>query len=97
MPQYDVSIGENNAVLSFFEKLTGSEENGAALARAFIYTTKAQSLDIMTVFQQFLELPPGQLNQFLTMYLNLNRVGTSYLGLSNKPIPNKYIVRTILP
>jgi hypothetical protein len=96
-PSFDVSLNEDNAITSFFEKLSGDKTNGIAMARAFIYTAKAQSLDVMTVFQQFVELPPGQINSYLVMFLNLNRVGTSYLGLSNSPPPNKYIVRSILP
>ena len=96
-PTFDVSISEDNVVTSFFEKLTGDKTNGIAMARAFIYTAKEQSLDVMTVFQQFSNLPPGQINSYLVMFLNLNRVGTSYLGLNNSPPPNKYIIRSILP
>jgi hypothetical protein len=43
---------------------------------------------------------PNNLNElgaYLTMFLNLNRVGTSLLGISNSPQTNKYISRAILP
>ena len=32
-----------------------------------------------------------------TMFLNLNRIGTSYLGINNAPQTSKYVARTILP
>ena len=39
----------------------------------------------------------NELNAYLTLLLNLNRVNTSLLGLSNSPQLNKYIARAILP
>ena len=38
----------------------------------------------------------SELDAYLTMLLNLNRAGTSLLGLSNSPRTGKYIERTIL-
>lgn len=38
----------------------------------------------------------NEINTYLTMFLNLNRSGTSLLGLSNSPLTSKYITRTIL-
>lgn len=38
----------------------------------------------------------NDLNSYLTMFLNLNRVNTSLLGISNQPQTNKYIKRAIL-
>lgn len=39
----------------------------------------------------------NELNAYLTMLLNLNRVNTSLLGISNSPQTSKYIARAILP
>jgi len=39
----------------------------------------------------------NELNAYLTMLLNLDRVNTSLLGISNQPQTNKYIKRAILP
>lgn len=39
----------------------------------------------------------SELDAYLTMFLNLNRVGTSLLGISNQPQTNKYVQRAILP
>lgn len=39
----------------------------------------------------------NELNAYLTVLLNSNRVGTSLLGLSNSPEPNKYVIRAVLP
>lgn len=38
----------------------------------------------------------SELNAYLTMFLNLNRIPTSLLGLSNSPQTSKYISRSIL-
>jgi hypothetical protein len=38
----------------------------------------------------------SELDAYLTMLLNLNRAGTSLLGLSNSPRTGKYVQRTIL-
>ena len=38
----------------------------------------------------------SEVNAYLTMFLNLNRSGTSLLGLSNSPLTSKNITRTIL-
>lgn len=39
----------------------------------------------------------NELNDYLTVLLNINRVGTSLLGIKNTPVVNKYVKRTILP
>lgn len=93
-----VSTNQNDAVIGFFEEFTkGNKIAAQALASAVIYTSIAQGMDPMEILAQFTKLPPGQINSYLTMFLNLNRVGTSFLGLNNQPIVNKYIKRTILP
>lgn len=38
----------------------------------------------------------GELDAYLTMFLNLNRVGTSLLGISNSPQVSPYVKRMIL-
>lgn len=96
-PTFDVSQGIDNAVTSYFEKITQNKESAKSLAGALIYTAKAQNMDPMKVLHEFAALPPGQINNYLTMFLNLNRVGTSLLGLSNIPTTNKYVKRMVLP
>ena len=39
----------------------------------------------------------NELNAYLTLMLNLNRINTSLLGISNSPPTSKYIKRAILP
>ena len=96
-PTFDVSQGVDDAVVSYFEKIAANKQSARAMAGALIYTAKAQNLDPMSILQEFSRLPKGQLNNYLTMFLNLNRIGTSYLGISNAPITNKYVSRMILP
>ena len=93
----NVSSGQNDAVTAFFEQITGgNKESAAVLASTVIYTAMAQGLDPMSILEQFRSLKNGEINLYLAMFLNLNRVGTSLVGLNNQPVQNKYVTRTIL-
>jgi hypothetical protein len=50
----------------------------------------------MTILTEFQKMPRGELNQYLTVFLNLNRVGTSLLGQNNNLNTANPIARTIL-
>jgi hypothetical protein len=91
-----VSPNVDAAVLGYFEEVSDNPETAKALASAVIYTAQSQGLDVMTTLQQFMELDQGELSAYLVMFLNLQRKGTSYLGINNQPITNKYITRAIL-
>jgi hypothetical protein len=92
-----VGANQNDAVVAFFETQTGGDKTAAQLlASAVVATSIAQGADPMTTLQQFTAVPRGELNLFLVTFLNLNRIGTSYLGVNNQPIVNKYIQRAIL-
>jgi hypothetical protein len=95
-PNFVLSQNVDDAVIGYFEKITDNKDSARLLAGSLIYTALAQGLDPMELLAQFTKLPAGQLNGYLTMFLNLNRVGTSLLGINNVPIANKYIARTIL-
>lgn len=92
-----VSSNQNDAIVGYFTDQTdGNTAAAQALASAIIATSISQGIDPMQVLQQFTSLPKGELNLFLVTFLNLNRVGTSYLGVSNAPVVNKYVQRAIL-
>jgi len=93
----NISSNQNDAVTAFFETITnGNKESAAVLASTVTYTAMAQGIDPMSIVQQFQNLDKGQINLYLAMFLNLNRVGTSLVGLNNQPVQNKYVTRTIL-
>jgi hypothetical protein len=141
----NVGPGENDAVIAYFQMITGDKETGKTLAGAVTYTCIQQGLEPVSVVEQLkkfsdknrLSSPtyssetnqdaqdtyvynpqtgtwttgvkqyakPGpsvpynslsELDAYLTMLLNLNRVGSSLLGLNNSPRTGKYIQRTIL-
>ena len=143
--QPTVGPAENDAVVAYFQMITGDKETGKTLAGAVVYTCIQQSLDPVDIVEQLKKFSdknrltsptyssetdkdaqdtsvydpntgtwttgtkqyakPGpsvpynnlsELDAYLTMLLNLNRVGTSLLGLSNSPRTSKYIERTIL-
>lgn len=93
-----ISADKNSAILGYFEKYTGGNKLAAqALASAVIYTSLAQRVDPMETLSQFTKLPVGEVNSYIAMFLNLNRIGTSYLGINTDPQVNKYVSRTIKP
>ena len=94
---YTISPNANDAIVSYFETFTGSKTAGAALAAAVVYTALSQEVDPMSVLDHFKTLKKGEINAYLALYLNLNRVGTSLVGVTQTPSTNKYVQRTILP
>jgi hypothetical protein len=93
----NIGSNQNDAVTAFFETITnGNKESAAVLASTVTYTAMAQGVDPMSIVQQFQNLDKGEINLYLAMFLNLNRVGTSLVGLNNQPVQNKYVTRTIL-
>lgn len=95
--QYNISPDANDAVVAFFERITDNRESAQALSAAVIYTCLTQEIDPMSILQQFNSLSRGELDAYLAMFLNLNRIPSSLLGVSNTPITNKYVARTFLP
>lgn len=93
----NVSLNENDAVFSYFQKITDNDEAATALTTAVLGTSASQGVDVMEVLDQFSRLNATQLNSYLCMFLNLNRVNTSFLGINNDPIKNPYVNRSILP
>ena len=95
--QYTVSQNVNDAVVGYFQTVTGNKEAGTLLASAVMYTAQQQGLDVMSLLDEFRKLRSHELNAYLAMLLNLYRVSTSLLGISNSPPVSKYVSRAILP
>lgn len=93
----EVSTNVNAAIISYFEQVADSKESAAALASAVIYTSIKKGVNPMSALEEFRKLPKGELDLYTAMFLNFERKGTSYLGITNQPEMNKYIKRTILP
>lgn len=95
--QNTVSVGQNDAVVAYFQQATGGNIYSAQiLASNVLYTAMAQGIDPMSIIQQFQAVPKNELSKYLVVFLNLNRVGTSLLGINNQQTQNKYITRAIL-
>jgi len=94
---FGTSADINDAVIGYFQELTNDAAAGVALAASVLYTAGEQGIAPMALIDQFRALTPGELNAYLTMFLNINRAGTSLLGISNSPQTNKYITRAVLP
>lgn len=92
----NVSSNVDNAVLAYFEQVAETKAGAKALASAVIYTSVKQGLDPMSVLEEFQKLSAGELDAYTAMFLNFERVGTSYLGINNQNTLNKYVLRTII-
>ena len=91
------SSNVDDALIGYFQSVTGNAESGAALAASVLYTALSRGLEPMEIVDQFRKVPSQELSAFLTMFLNSNRVGTSLLGLTNSPQTSRYITRAVLP
>ena len=96
-PAFTVSQNIDDAVLAFFEKITQNKESAKVLASSVIYISLARDIDPMETLANFSSLDEDQLNSYVTAFLNLNRTGTSYLGINGAPRVGKYVQRMIMP
>jgi len=96
-PTFVVSTNIDDAVIAFFEQITDTKAAARLIASAVIYTSLEQNIDPMSTIEKFSRLNKPELTSYLVMFLNLNRVGTSYLGINNNPTVSKYVARMILP
>lgn len=91
-----VSAQANDAVMAYFQEQTGSRDSAKLLVQAVLNTASQQGDDPMKVLDEFQKMPIGELNAFLTLYLNASRVNTSLLGVRQIPQTSKYVARSIL-
>lgn len=96
IPDYTVSIGTNDAILSWFQQVTGDRDSAELLAQTVINTAQLNNEDPMNVLDQFMKMPMGDLNNLLALYLNSSRVSTSMLGTVNTAAANQRVSRTVL-
>jgi hypothetical protein len=97
--EFPVSVSSNvdAAIVAHFEQIADSKESARALASAVIYTAIKQGIEPMTALDEFKNIPLGDLNTYTALFLNFERVGTSFLGIKNRPQQSKYVTRAILP
>lgn len=93
----NVSPNVDSAIVAHFEQIADNKESAIALASAVIYTAIKQGVDPMSALDEFKKIPAGELSTYTALFLNFERVGTSFLGLNNNPAQNKYVTRAILP
>jgi hypothetical protein len=96
-PAFTISSAVNDLVIGYFEKITSSTEAAKLMASSVIYTSLAQRIDPREVLEKFKTMSDTELASYTSMFLNLNRVGSSYLGINNQPKTNNYVKRMIRP
>jgi hypothetical protein len=129
--EFVTSQNVNDAVVGYFQSITGDAASAKVLASTVLMTALSQGIDPVSIIDELRRLsqknraaapaetsytsrvsqatdpyanpgPPSRKNfneidAYLTVFLNLNRVGSSLLGISNQPQTNKYVQRAILP
>lgn len=96
-PAFTVSQNVDDAVLAFFEKITDNKESAKVLASSVIYTSLARDMDPMEILSKFSSMKEEELSSYVAVFLNINRIGTSYLGINGVPKVGKYVQRMIRP
>lgn len=96
-PDFTVSQNVDDVILGFFEKIAENKEAAKILASSVIYTSVATGIDPMETLEKFRSMDSDELNIYVTTFLNLNRTGTSFLGINNQPQISKYVQRMIRP
>lgn len=94
-PDFSTSQNIDDAIIAIFQRITDNKNSAKSLAAAVIMTCTAQGINPMSTMTEFSNMESTQLSQYLTMFLNLSRVGTSFLGINNRPVASKYITRMI--
>jgi hypothetical protein len=92
----NVTSNIDSAIVAYFEQISDNKETARALASAVIYTSVKQGINPMDTLKEFQKLSPGDLDAYTVLFLNYEREGTSFLGITNRPTINKYVTRTIL-
>ena len=92
----NVSSNVNDTIVAFFDQYTGNQASAKVLATSVILTSLAQNINPLSTLAELKKVCTGELNNYLAMFLNLNRIGTSLLGLNNQPITSNYVKRTIM-
>lgn len=91
------SVGPaDDAIVAFFEARTQNKKAAKNLAAVVLYTAKAQNIDPMLMLSEFQKLSPGQLNDYLVAFLNVNRAPTSMIGIKKTTNTNPLVARSIL-
>lgn len=96
-PQYSLASNIDDATIAFFERITNNKEAARLMASSVVYTSLATNIDPLETLAKFASLSEEDLLAYTTLFLNLNRVGTSYLGINTTPKVSKYVQRSILP
>ena len=93
----DLSTGpSSDAILAFVESYVKNKEAARNLAASIEYTALAQGISPMKVLDDFKSVEPGQLNNYLAAFLNINRVPTSSLGIRHGSKASPFVTRSIL-
>ena len=87
----DVAAG----IQTYFETVTKNKQSAEILSTAVIVTATRQNVEPMELLKEFKKQTPGEINAYLAAFLNLGRIPTSLLGVTNTPQINQFVKRAI--
>lgn len=96
-PGFTVSSNVNDLIIGHFEKIAENRQAAEIMASAVIYTSLAQNVDPLSIIEKIQYMDEPDVAAYVNMFLNLNRIGSSYLGIHSAPTVKKYVKRTINP
>lgn len=86
-----------DAVIAYFENRADNKQTAYSLAVALLSGAYNQNITPMELLDQFRKVDARQFDLAVAFFLNLTRVPTSAVGVSNAPKTGKYVARSILP
>lgn len=92
----DINLAEDQTITAFFEKRTGNKISARGLAAAFIISCRTRNIDPMSALDSLKNSDTTKIDIYAATILNLTRVGTSVLGLVNRPAISPYVIRSIV-
>lgn len=96
-PNFTVSNNVDNAILAHFEQMTNNKQSAKILASSVIYTSLAQKIDPMVILDKIRAMDSQEAMTYVSLFLNMNRISTSYLGTRFTPRRSKYVNHMIRP
>lgn len=98
--RYLTSPDIENAVVAFFQSVTGSEESGRLLAATIIYTALSRDIQPMSLVDEFRKLPSGRIieektsidaTQIISTYTNMQGI---LADLNTHPVGQLFYIPT---
>lgn len=90
-----IDTNSQAVLISFFEGITVDNETAKVMAGSLVQIVQQQNLDMNKILDDLRKLSKKNIDAYLTLLFNMNRVNSSFLGVINVPTTSDYVTRTI--